>query len=168
MLINYLKVDFKAGLFLLLMVVVLPTIIVLCAQYFSRKKKNYRVTLFVVALSFLLGIGFYFNIERSRVVVTDVDIQLQNSFYTRTISINKITSVELYDELPAELRPRWKSNGLSIGGIRIGNFLLEGRKSVFFMLAQSPFNVVTVGGDKFIFSTTKEINERIAIKEMAK
>lgn len=161
MLLHYLQVDAKAGALLLLIVVGLPTIIVFCAQYFSRKKKNYRVTLFVIALSFLLGIGFYFNIERSRIVVTDTNIQLQNFFYNRTILMDGITSVEFYDALPDKLRPRWKSNGLSIGGVRIGSFILEGQKAVFFMSAQPPFNEVTVGDKKFIFSTTETINKKI-------
>jgi len=162
---NYLKVDLQAGVFLLLLVVVLPTIIVLCSEHFLHKQGGYKITLITLGLTFLLTLVFYFNIERSRILVTDTAIELQNFFYSRTIPIEKINTVELYDELPVELSPRLKTNGLAIGSVKIGSFLLKDRKTVFFMSAQPPFNVITLGDDKFIFSTNKEINEKLTTRK---
>ena len=127
----------------------------------KTERSNKPYTMLSVALGVLILTGVVFFIyflgqsttKETEVLLTDKSVEVKGMFST-SIDYEKISSVELKDNLPAIGR---KNNGSAVGGAYKGNFMVDGlgECKLYVLSGNGPF-VYIKADEKYIIINYKD------------
>lgn len=128
---------------------------VLAQKYDHNKQSRFKKRLPVIIVGVIILIvsfSLYYNTRPTNVIVSDNSIEFTGA-YGLTIPMAQIEKAELLDNIP-EIKMR--TNGLGLGGILKGHFILDelGKCRLLLRLPNSPFLYLQLkNGEKIMFNS---------------
>jgi len=156
-----LRFDRYSLVFLILVVVVFPVTISIVYEWYFSKLSGLRFSPYIIVITLILASSLYLSVIKANMVFDGKNLRINHFVYSRSIKAMEVTEVNFYNELPENMVPKIRTNGIGIGRVCIGNFRLNELGKAFFVFSSAPVSVLKKDDETVIISTTKDLHEKI-------